>query len=109
MQPKLSELMTRYLEQQANAHAAGLATFDPSGEVTPFEAGPVQPVDPRPAWEEAVAVIPLFAKSQSKKLEAPPHWPHLVAGHEPVVALAFCVGNFPQLMRDLHLILHKAD
>jgi tetratricopeptide (TPR) repeat protein len=107
MQPKLSELMTRYLEQQANAHAAGLATFDPSDEVTPFEAGPVQPVDPRPAWEGAVAVLPLFRQVDARKLEPPPHWPNLVAAHEPVVALAFCVGNYPQLMRDLHLVLHK--
>jgi tetratricopeptide (TPR) repeat protein len=107
MQPKLSDLMTRYLEQQANAHAAGLATFDPTLEVTPFEAGPVQPVDPRPAWEEAIAVLPYFQKLEGKKLEAPPHWPNLVAAHEPVVALAFCVGNYPQLMRDLHLVLHK--
>ena len=72
MQPKLSELMSRYLEQQANAHAAGLATFDPSGEVTPFEAGPVQPVDPRPAWEGAVAVLPLFQQLDARKL-TPPH------------------------------------
>src|SRR5581483_6735080 len=34
---------------------------------------------------------------------------HLVSAHEPVVALAFCVGNFPQLLRNFHMILHKAN
>src|SRR5262245_47135570 len=108
MQPNLSDLMARYLSQQAGAHAAGLASFDPTGEVTPFEAGPVQPVDPRPAWDEAVAVLP-FVGAAATRLDAPPHWPNLVAAHEPVVALAFCVGNYPQLLRNLHLVLHKAN
>lgn len=106
--PALSELMSRYLRQQADAHAAGLAMFDPTGEVTPFEAGPVQPVDPRPAFEEAVAVLPLLHKVKAASLEAPPHWPNLVAAHEPVVAVAFCVGNYPQLLRNLHTVLHQA-
>jgi len=114
-QPALTELMARYLSQQAGAHASGLATFDPTGEVMPFEAGPVQPVDPRPAWEEAVAVLPFFraagAKADAKaetKASPPPQWAGLVAGLEPAVALAFCVGNYPQLLRNLHLILHRA-
>jgi hypothetical protein len=107
VQPKLDDLMAAYLSRQAGAHAAGLAAFDPSGEVTPFEAGPVQPVDPKPAWDEAVTVTTYFGKPAN--LEAPPHWPSLVAAHEPVVALAFCVGNFPQLLRNLHLVLHKAN
>ena len=112
-QPALADLMARYLSRQADAHAAGLATFDPTGEVMPFEAGPVQPVDPRPAWEEAVAVLPFFraveSKAQSPALSTPPpQWASLVAGHEPAVALAFCVGNYPQLLRNLHLILHRA-
>ena len=108
-QPELAELMARYLSRQASAHAAGLASFDPAGEVMPFEAGPVQPVDPRPAWEEAVAVLPFFRSGAkiSEALAPPPHWANLVAAHEPAVALAFCVGNYPQLLRNLHLILHK--
>jgi tetratricopeptide (TPR) repeat protein len=110
VQPKLADLMAGYLSRQAGAHAAGLAAFDPSGEVTPFEAGPVQPVDPKPAWDEAVAVTPILHKQTNpESLAAPPHWPNLVAAHEPVVALAFCIGNFPQLLRNLHLVLHKAN
>jgi hypothetical protein len=110
VQPKLAELMTRYLDRQAGSHSAGLAAFDPAREVLPFDAGPVQPVDPRPAWEEAVACVPYFSAGVDvRSWQAPPDWPQLVAGQEPVVALAFCIGNYPQLMRDLHLILHKAN
>jgi hypothetical protein len=110
VQPNLADLMSRYLDRQAGSHRAGLAAFDPSDEVLPFEAGPVQPVDPRPAWEEAIAAVPfLSADVDVRSWAAPPDWPQLVAAQEPVVALAFCVGNYPQLMRDLHLILHKAN
>lgn len=108
MQPKLDELMSRYLKRQAGAHADGLATFDAS-EVTPYEAGPVQPIDPKLAWDEALAVLTYFREDSTKKPAPPPHWPQLVANHEPVVALAWCVGNFPQLVRNFHQFLHQAS
>jgi tetratricopeptide (TPR) repeat protein len=76
--------------------------------VTPYEAGPVQPIDPKPAWDEAVAVFKYY-RNEAKALPAPPQWPTLVAAHEPAVALAFCAGNFPQLVRNFHLILQKAN
>jgi hypothetical protein len=106
VQPKLDELMSRYLSRQAGAHAERLATFD-AGEVMPYEAGPVQPIDPKPAWDEALTA--LSAGATLTKPAAPPHWPQLVANHEPVVALAWCVGNFPQLVRNFHQILHQAN
>src|SRR5262245_51107426 len=108
MQPKLDELMARYLNRQAGAHASGLATFDAS-EVAPYEAGPVQPIDPKPAWDEALTALAHSHPSEARKLKAPPHWPQLVGSHEPVVALAWCVGNFPQLVRNFHQILHQAN
>lgn len=108
VQPKLDELMSRYLNRQAGAHADGLATFD-AGGVTPYEAGPVQPIDPKPAWDEALTALEHFPGAPTQKLAAPPHWPQLVGSHEPVVALAWCVGNFPQLVRNFHQILHQAN
>jgi hypothetical protein len=109
-QPKLADLMARYLKQRTQAHDAGLAAFDPSDEVVPYDAGPVQPVDPRPAWEAAIAAAPFLIKDvDTRSWSAPPDWPQLVACQEPVVVLAFSIGNYPQLMRDLHLILHKAN
>src|SRR5947207_978075 len=106
VQPKLADLLTGFLNRQAEAQAAGLTAFDPAAEVPPYEAGPVQPIDARLAWEEAIAVAAYYRPGlESKTWQAPPHWPTLVAAHEPMVALAFCLGNFPQLVRNFHLIL----
>jgi len=104
-QPPLAELLSRYLERQTSAHSEGLASAE-VGEVVPFEAAPVQPVDARVAWEDAVRVLPFFhPKTDTRSLKAPPHWPQLVVGQEPVMAVAFCVGNFPQLMRNFQPLL----
>lgn len=108
VQPKISDLLARFLDKQAQAMSAGLAQFDPCAEVTPYDAGPVQPIDPKPAWEEAVTAARFFQPGV-KGMQAPPSWPQLVASHEPAVALAFCAGNFPQLVRNFHLIAHKAN
>jgi len=107
--PNLQDLMSRFLSGQFDAHAAGLAAFDPA-EVTPYEAGPVQPIDPRAAWQEALAATAHYPSTlDSTKTQPPPHWPQLVGAHEPVVALALCVGNFPQLVRNFHQILQNTD
>jgi tetratricopeptide (TPR) repeat protein len=102
VQPKLGDLLARYLQRQAEAQEAGLAAFNP-GDVTPYDAGPVQPIDPKLAWEEATIGL-----AAAGKIATPPNWPQLVAAHEPVVALAFAAGNFPQLVRNLHMILHES-
>ena len=108
-QPKLDDLLAKFLNKHAQAMNVGLATFDPAAEVTPYDAGPVQPIDPKPAWEEAVAVLKYYHPNDAQTQAAPPQWPALVSAHEPAVALAFCAGNFPQLVRNLHLILQKPN
>jgi hypothetical protein len=107
--PDPAELLSSYLRHQAEAHAHGLpATWD--SEVVPHEAGPVQPIDPRLAWGEAGTAVSLLAPETALgALKAPPFWPSLVAGHESVAALALSAGNFPQLVRDLHALLHGSD
>jgi hypothetical protein len=108
-QPSLQDLMARFVAGQAGAHAAGLASFEP-GEVMPYEAGPVQPIDAKLAWHEALAATAHYPSAlDSAQTPAPPHWPQLVSSHEPVVALAFCVGNFPQLVRNFHQILQSTE
>lgn len=102
IQPSLKEMMARYLNRQAESHSLGLGAVDPT-EVLPYEAGPVQPVDPRTAWDAGLAAL------QSASAKAPPGWGQLVAQHEPVVAVSLCVGNFPQMVRDFHMLLHGAD
>lgn len=107
-QPSLSDLFARYLARQADACAVGVAAW--GDEVTPYEAGPVQPIDPKLAWDEALAIFALAEPPVSTRTwKAPPAWSNLVASHEPVVALALAAGNFPQLVRNFHMILQTAN
>src|SRR4051794_39847132 len=97
----LSELFTRYVRQQAAAREQGLGYAEPTGEVLPHDTAPVQPVDPAVAWRHAVAAGSASAVA--------PDWPQLVAAQEPAVALAFALGNFPQLVRNLQPLLTGGD
>jgi hypothetical protein len=105
----VTELFRQYLHRQIAAQGEGLGYADPDGQVVPHEAVPLQPVDPRLAWENALAVLG-WSKSGMKsvpapRLEAPPDWPGLVAALEPAIAVAFCIGNFPQMVRNLQPLL----
>ncbi len=103
----LQDLFARYVRDQALAQSAGLGFAEPSDEVLPYEAVPVQPVDPRLAWEDALASSRLLQPGAVFK--TPPDWPALVQGQEPAVALAFTLGNFPQLVRNLQPLLSGGD
>ena len=105
----IAELFTKYLQGQISAREQGLALDLPEGEVVPYEAAPVQPVDPRQAWDDGIAVAHLFAAVEVKKWPVPSEWPALVAAQESAVALAFCVGNFPQMVRNLQPLLAGGD
>jgi tetratricopeptide (TPR) repeat protein len=100
----LAELFRNYLKRQVVAQATGLGYAEPADEVVPYEAVPVQPVDPRLAWDNAVAVLPHLAPGLAPPA-VPPDWPTLVAAGEPAVAVAFCLGNFPQMVRNLQPLL----
>jgi tetratricopeptide (TPR) repeat protein len=100
----LSDLFTQYLTRQAAAQAQGLGYAEATDEIVPYDAAPVQPVDPRLAWDDAVAAAKYLADS-AQVLSVPPEWPTLVALQEPAVAVAFCLGNYPQMVRNLHPLL----
>jgi tetratricopeptide (TPR) repeat protein len=103
--PSVTELFQQYLQRQVAAHAHGLGYAEPAGDAEPHEAVPVQPVDPQLAWKDAVVAAGLLDPGQTFTASVPPEWPALVAQQEPAVALAFCLGNFPQLVRNLHPLL----
>src|SRR5262245_6097844 len=108
-QPPLGALLSRYLQRHTDAHADGFAA-DLGGEVVPYEAAPVQPIDPRLAWDETLEVVRFFRPGQeTRSWQAPPQWAALVTAHEPVVAVPFCLGSYPQLMRNLQTLLHTAN
>jgi hypothetical protein len=109
-QPPLPDLLARYLARQTTAHEEGLGHADLGDEVVPFDAVPVQPVEPRLAWTEAIAVLrSLGLPKDAPPGPVPPDWPALVATHEPEIALPFCVGNFPQMVRHLPPLLHNPE
>ncbi|HYV38507.1 MAG TPA: hypothetical protein VE988_22675 [Gemmataceae bacterium] len=108
VQPNLSSLLARYLQRQAEAHTNGVAAADPS-EVVPYEVGPVQPIDAKPAWDAAMAVTKFYGSVDARTMQAPPQWPHLVTAHEPETALPFCVGNFPQLVRNFQALMQTKN
>jgi len=110
LQPPLSELLTRYLNRQIDAHGAGLGLADVAGDVVPFEAVPVQPVDARLAWEEAVSVARWFVPDvQTKNWDVASDWASLVSAQEPMASVAFCFGNFPQLVRNLQPLMETGE
>jgi tetratricopeptide (TPR) repeat protein len=110
VQRSLPELLARYLQGQAAAHTEGLGFAEVTADVVPYEAVPAHPTDPRPAWAEARAAARWFQPTVGTMADkAPPDWPALVAGLEPTAALPMALGNFPQLVRDLHTLLQTPD
>ena len=103
--PPLAELFAEYLKGQTAAQAVGLGFAEPGGEVEPFESVPVQPVDPALAWSDALAAVGHVPAAAKAEWTTPADWPALVAAQEPAVALAFSLGNYPQLVRNLHPLL----
>jgi tetratricopeptide (TPR) repeat protein len=93
-------LFRQYLEKHTAARATGLAEVGPA-EVVPFDAVPLQPVDPKAAWGAAVEAARFYGNGATSMPTVPPGWPQLVAQCEPELALPFCLGNYPQLVRTL--------
>lgn len=110
VQPLLAEMLRRYLQKRTEGCQAGIADGGVVGEVVPFEAAPVQPVEPRLAWDESLSPGRHFQPDlDATALEVPPDWPMLVSSHEPEMGLAFALGNFPQMVRDLQGLMRAGD
>jgi hypothetical protein len=105
----LSELLARYLSGQAARFAAGGPAPDLGSEVSLHDvSGAAQAIDPRLAWDEAIAALSFGGARPAGSLPAPcsaPDWKLLAASQEPALDLAFCTGNFPQMVRNLGLLL----
>jgi hypothetical protein len=77
--------------------------------VVPFDAVPVQPVDCRLAWTAALEAANFF-QLDVRPLSGlvPPDWADLVAGQEPALAVPFCIGNYPQMVRQFLPLLRES-
>lgn len=99
-QPFLGELLGKYLSKQVTALKSGLAVQPRLSEVEPYDAVASQPIDARLAWSEAREVLAYLApKVNVKSWKAPPDWPNLVANQTETGLISFCLGNFPQQVR----------
>jgi tetratricopeptide (TPR) repeat protein len=106
----LGEFFTLYLQRQVTAQADGLGYAESNAEVAPYDTAPVQPVDPRLAWNEARGLFRAFPGLEaSGGKSVPPDWPQLVQALEPVVAVPLALGNFPQLIRNPQALLVTRD
>src|SRR5262245_36078377 len=104
----LSELMSAYLNAQAARFGETGERPGSGSEVELHEAATTQAPDPRLAWEEATTALRLGSTSARTALpawSAVPDWKALVAAQEPALDLALCAGNFPQMVRNLNLLL----
>jgi len=105
--PSLSELLARYVAEQTDRLQAGGLGVEAGSDIDLHDAAAAQAqvADPRLAWEEATAALQLGPKGQLPKPKSVPDWSGLVAAQEPALDLAFCAGNFPQMVRNLTLLL----
>lgn len=97
--PKLSDLMTRYLDSESRDRREGHEEV-PVSEVDLHDAAFAPQVEPRVALEAAVAAISGIEPAR-RTLTPPPGWATLVHGLPAQLAIPFAMGNFPQQLRDL--------
>ena len=94
-QPSLPDLFAGFLQKQADAQAVGISAFD--GEVMPYESGPVQPLDPKLAWDESLAVLAVGGKAIAR--------PGLEARARTLVAIA--IGGWDHAIARRHPVLRR--
>jgi hypothetical protein len=109
-QPRIPELLSGFLQRQITRHAAGFGITDTTGAVVPFDAVPTQPLDPRLAWDGAIAALVSFqGPIVTQTLKPPCDWPGLGMSQDSAAAIAFCAGNFPQMVRNLQPLLRATQ
>ena len=105
--PRIDQLLTKFLNRQVEDRAAGLSEL-PVGEVELHEAAFAPMIEPRVAFDEAVAALQLLDIAPNRSnMTPPPDWSALVTGAGSLAALAFAAGNFPQLVRDLPALVRS--
>ena len=104
-QPRIEDLMARFLRQQADERAAGVPEL-PAGEIEPYEAAFAPTVEPRTALDEAVMALKLFSPDAGlANVAMPPDWATLASTSETHFAVPLACGSYPQLLRDLPALI----
>jgi tetratricopeptide (TPR) repeat protein len=105
--PGLQELFKQLLGERVWAAGAGFLT-ERLAEVVPYEAVPPLAIDAGLAWAEALEAGNGFGLVASS-LECPIGWADMVADTAPVAAVPMCLGNFPQMVRDVKVLADVAN
>jgi hypothetical protein len=104
-QPSLVDLFREYLARQSSRAGGGAIIADAQGAVIPHEAEQFLMLDPKHAWDEAMAAGQYLVKGWSGSSHPiPNNWATLTTQHEPIAAVSFAFGNYPQLVRDIHAL-----
>jgi tetratricopeptide (TPR) repeat protein len=102
-QPRLSELLARYLRQPAHPRTSREVELHNLLEVS---------VDLELSWAEATRVLSYWhPDSKVGALQPPEDWSFLVENnqHELVAATPFALGNYPQIVRNVQSLLQGGD
>jgi hypothetical protein len=105
--PGLQELFKQLLGERVQAAGAGLLN-ERFSEVIPYEAVSPLAIDAGLAWTEAVEAGKSFGLAMSS-LECPAGWADTIADTAPVAAVPMCLGNFPQMVRDVKALAEVRD
>lgn len=111
--PNLGQLLAGFLRQAAANKIGSSGDLLPDlGEVVPFQATAVYSVDPATAFRDAMVAASLFLDRDEAEafasIKRPVEWSALVATQESMVAVPLCLGNFPQLLKDVNPLLTQA-
>ena len=105
--PSIAQLTASYLGRTQDAETLAAAA-DALGEVEPHEVTIGYRAEPRLAWHESLQVLTAFGR-KTETIPAPADWGSLVARQDGVAALPFCLGNYPQRVRDLGNLLQTGS
>ncbi len=101
----LSALLARYVETQIEAHREGSLFTELPDDVQLHDPGAQPLLDVRQVWGEAMLALRYSPFGAKPVLPVFQDWSVLATAQEPVVALPWCVGNYPQMVRALTPLL----
>jgi len=90
----LQTLFRSFLKRQSVSRDAVAKT----GEVVPHQGGAALTLNAQQCWDASAVALSLLSDGISS-CRPPEEWGALVGQLEPVMALAFAAGNFPQMVR----------
>lgn len=106
-QPTIAELTSQVVSWSQDAEMLAAAA-DALGQVEPHEMTAGLRTDPRTAWTQAMEALGTSAE-QLKGVTLPGEWGRLVVRQDVVAALPFAIGNYPQRVRELGVLVQATD